>query len=354
MLGKPGVPQAVGGFLAWWRGELAALWPGRASSADSDAAIWELSPLDGQLSLRTGSDGARYLIDPDDDEAELPAGLKVPATPVVLQLDPAFAMVAPVELPLAAEENLDRVLSYQMDHETPFTADQVFFDHRVTVRDRGAQKLIAELVVIPRRVLEPLFEHLRSWGVPLKAATLRIDGDSHSYNLLPDAWRATPRRWPLLLNGALAAAALVLLAAGVALPLFAKQQTLDALEPQVKEARDAALATRQLREETEQLRARLDFARNEKRDRVKLLDVLGELTSLLPDDTWLLQLEVRGDEVQLRGETPNAAQLVGLLEASERLRNARFRSPVVQIAAAGRERFHLSVDLQQQQEEDDQ
>ena len=75
---------------------------------------------------------------------------------------------------------------------------------------------------------------------------------------------------------------------------------------------------------------------NEKRARGKLLDVVDEITRLLPDDTWLLELEVRGDEVQMRGETPNAAQLVGLLEASKRLHNARFRSPVIQVAVAGR------------------
>ena len=111
-----------------------------------------------------------------------------------------------------------------------------------------------------------------------------------------------------------------------------------------------ALTTSQLRQEIQQLRDRLDFAVNEKRARVKLLDVLVEITSLLPDDTWLLELEVRGDEVQMRGETPNAAQLVGLLESSKQLHNARFRSPVIQIAAAGRERFHLSVQLQQEGE----
>ena len=72
-----------------------------------------------------------------------------PTVPVVLRLDPALAIVQPVELPLVAEENLGQVLAYQMDRETPFTADRVYFDYRVVDRDRPAQLLGAELVVIP-------------------------------------------------------------------------------------------------------------------------------------------------------------------------------------------------------------
>ena len=101
-----------------------------------------------------------------------------------------------------------------------------------------------------------------------------------------------------------------------------------------------------LQDEIQRLRERLDFAVNEKRMRTQLLEVLAEVTRLLPDDTWLMELEVTGNEVQMRGETSNAAQLVGLFESSKRLRNARFRSPVTQVPGGQRERFHLSVDMQ--------
>lgn len=343
------MPQSVLGFLAWWRGELAALWPRRGGD-DADTIVWGLEPHGTQLSLQAGRDGAHYLIDPDDVEAGPPAGLKIPAAPVILRLDPGFAMSQPVELPLAAEEDLARVLAYQMDRETPFTAERVFFDFRITGRDRGAQQLDVELAIIPRRLLEPALECLRRWGVPMAAAQLSIEGGDHRFDVLPDAWRATASRWPRVINGILAVLLLALLGAGVALPLLDKQRTLDALEPRLAAARKEALVTNELRGQIQQLRDRLDFAVDEKRDRVKLLDVLMEITSLLPDDTWLLELEVRGNEVQMRGEAPNAAQLVGLLEASPQLHNARFRSPVVQVAAAGRERFHLSVELHREDE----
>ncbi len=357
-------------FWRWWSGELAALWPGRQGGV-AESAIWDLEPIDGQLALHAGSDDARYLIDPDDEDMDCPPGVRVPSRAVVLRVDPTLAMLQRVDLPLAAEENLRQVLTYQMDRETPFTAEQVFFDFRVIERDRTRQQLGLELAVLPRRLLDPVFERLRCWGVAVRAVQVPVAGGGAPFNLSPADRRqgvrrgrrarrlpgrrhllpaedgAGPRRLLLVFNGILALLAVGLLGVGLALPLLEKQRIITALEPQLAAARRAALVANGLRDEIAQATERLDLAVREKRVRVKLLDVLQEITRLLPDDTWLQELEVTGTEVQMRGETPSAAQLVGLLEASERLRNARFRSPVTPSPVSGRERFHLSVEVQQ-------
>lgn len=344
MLTSLRLPPPVGAFLTWWWNELSGMWPGRRDLTDPEKDAWDLTSMAQQLALQAGRDGARYLIDPDEADAERPEGLKAPSAPVVLRLDPELAIVQELELPLATEEGLDRVIAYQMDRETPFTADRVFYNFRVLARDRVSKQLRVELAVVPRRTLEPVLDRLQRWGVPLQAALLHADGAV--FDLLPADRRATASRWPRLINATLLTVALALVATGLSLPLLGKQRTLAQLEPQVVTARKGALTTNQLRDEIQQLRERLDFAVNEKRSRIQLLEVVAEVTRLLPDDTWLTELEVTGSEVQMRGETPNAAQLVGLFESSKRLGNARFRSPVTQVPGGQRERFHLSVDVQ--------
>src|SRR5262249_28882279 len=58
-------------------------------------------------------------------------------------------------LPAAAEDKLRQVLSFEMDRQTPFKADQVYFDYRIATRDAAAKNLAVNLTVAPRAQLDP-------------------------------------------------------------------------------------------------------------------------------------------------------------------------------------------------------
>jgi general secretion pathway protein L len=72
-------------------------------------------------------------------------------------------------------------------------------------------------------------------------------------------------------------------------------------------------------------------------------DILLELTRALPDDTWLAELGVVGNELRLVGYSASATSLIGLIGQSKLLAEPRFRSAVTQDAASSRERFELGV-----------
>jgi hypothetical protein len=77
------------------------------------------------------------------------------------------------------------------------------------------------------------------------------------------------------------------------------------------------------------------------------------VTHLLPDDTWLTQLEIktsgRGKEAQhdllIRGESANAGRLVTLLEDSRMFAQAAPRSPTTKIQPGPGEIFDLGAQL---------
>jgi hypothetical protein len=83
------------------------------------------------------------------------------------------------------------------------------------------------------------------------------------------------------------------------------------------------------------------------------LQVVEDVTKLLPDDTWLTQLEMkttaRGKdahrEVVLRGESANAGRLVSLLEDSKVFEQAAPRSPTTKIQPGPGEIFDLGAQL---------
>ena len=75
-----------------------------------------------------------------------------------------------------------------------------------------------------------------------------------------------------------------------------------------------------------------------------VMRLLDEMTRIVPDGTWVSQLDIKGIEVQVQGQSPAAASLIGLLEDSESFSNPQFRSPVTQIPRSDLERFHLSAE----------
>jgi len=81
--------------------------------------------------------------------------------------------------------------------------------------------------------------------------------------------------------------------------------------------------------------------------------VLDEITKLLPDDTWLTQMEVktqaRGKDTQrellMRGESGNAGRLITLFEESSVFTQAAPRSPTTKIQPGPGEIFDLAAQL---------
>lgn len=72
------------------------------------------------------------------------------------------------------------------------------------------------------------------------------------------------------------------------------------------------------------------------------LDVLRELTGLLPNDTWLTGFYFNGNEVTVDGYSMRASLLLIKLGESRFLRDVKFSGPVVK-AQGGKERFRIDM-----------
>ncbi len=164
-------------------------------------------------------------------------------------------------------------------------------------------------------------------------------------NLLPEQGRKPTPVTARRVNTLLAVLALLLLISAVSLPIWHKRQVIKTLEPELQAAAQQASEVRRLREEVELLQAGSRFLIEKKQSSLLVVQVMNEITRILPDDTWINRLEISGAEVQLQGQSTAAAALIPLIESSSILRNARFRSPVTQVARSNAERFHLSADI---------
>src|SRR5262249_39130228 len=91
-----------------------------------------------------------------------PGGARLPS---VIRLSHANVLSKTLRLPLAAERQLDQVLAFEMDRETPFGADDVYWNCRVLKRDRERKQLLVRLMLMPRAGLSHLLDHLAAAGI---------------------------------------------------------------------------------------------------------------------------------------------------------------------------------------------
>jgi general secretion pathway protein L len=340
-------------LAGWWVSELAEMLPRAFRARLRRRAQRLLVDFDGELASFTVCEGPR-------EQRILEVDFRVNAVPaaeaaddikkacggrvrdIVVRVAAQHALRRTLAMPLAAERNLRAVLGFEMDRYTPFKAELVYYDFAVLGRDE--RNLQVALTVVARKLVDPLLGLLRRWG--LEASALEA-GDRT--NLLPAAQRGNARGSAGWANKALAGCAALLLVAALALPFVQKAQSVARLEQELEDVRKEALAAEQARKALEQLAAEENALVQRRRQRPAAIQVVQEITRLLPDSTWLNQLELTGTRVKIRGESSNASELVTSIEKSGVFKGAAFDGSVTRDPRTERERFAISATAQPQE-----
>ena len=351
--------RTIAASFRWWLTELAALIPARLRSLmstglprlavdlDEQVAVIRLFRGDRAVELDriardgTGSEEAGISV------AKLAKRFKLEKAEVVLRLPPDQGLRQRLELPLMAESELREALYFQIDRHTPFPPDKVYYDYKVVQRDTAAEQLTVEMVVTPQPVVARALAEAERLGLAASVVDLRDDRTDAppSFNLLRANGSTSTRRAATRLNIALAAIAMLVGGTAIYLPLARQDAALDRLRAEAAEAKLAAEAVMSLQETIEQSQRRRDFLRQEKRRQAARVILLEELSAALPDNTWLTQLSVTGNEVQVHGFSPAASELLAQLDQFPLFRAPKFRSPVTRERDRALERFNLSFEL---------
>jgi general secretion pathway protein L len=339
-------------FLSWWWAQLVGLLPRqlrRSPPTAADATV--ITPLGaiGQgieavaIGLRrNGKEGAlgRFPL-AASGLAEIP---HAPAKPAVLRLSEAEVLAKTVVLPLAAERELDQVLEFEMDRETPFRADELYWNHRIEATDRQNAKLSVRLVLVPKATLAALIDSLAQAGLrPVRAEIadgpdagywLPLDGDGHPVD------RAARR----LLRPLAAACAALALAAAVT-PFVRQSIDTAKLNRSLAAGRAAAAEADRLRSEIARLVGSADLVEKQREKVGEPLAVLAATTRIIPDDSYLTELQLDQRKLTMSGRSAGAARLIGAMAADSMFRNPAFSAPVTRIEALRQEIFTITTEV---------
>jgi general secretion pathway protein L len=314
-------------FLRWWIGELSSMVPAWMRPASLEASSFvavQLESVDSKMS-------------PPQTVGSSELALTLPSDRVLRKT---------ITLPLATQENLRQVLEFQLDQHTPFSPNQIYFGYRVTARDFEHEQLTVEIVATPREAVDAALKTLGALGSPVRVVFARdMLAANTLVNLLPVAVGTAPSLFRHGANPWLAALVAILALVALAAPIVIKREAVVQMLPWVDKGKKAAETVDSMRRELDARVEQHNYVLEKRQKTPAVIQVLEELTRVLPDDTWVQTLDIKGKELQIQGETASSVRLIGLFEQSSVFKDSSFRSPLTKGQVSGTERYQLALQI---------
>jgi general secretion pathway protein L len=346
-------------FLRWWGRELSFLVPTKIRQffyTPRPAII--IRPTAEQFELSYEINGVQKILATvarDSSKAEavkllLSSDDRFKNAVFILRLSNHDALNKTLNLPLAAQSNISQVVSYELDRYSPFKAEQVYFATRLERIDTDAAQIVAQLLLVPRKLLETLYADCKILGISLHYVEVEncpndLQQLHSAYNLLPPHLQIKESNTSRWIVGGLLTSLAILSLAGLALPVWLEYQAVENLQAKIAKIDKEVKAVKNLQAEMETMREENQLLINEKIAMPSVVSILNEISRLMKDDSWLSYLQYSDGQLQLQGESPTASNLLADLEASDYFAKANFASPVTQDKASGMERFQISAEI---------
>jgi general secretion pathway protein L len=265
---------------------------------------------------------------------------------VEMDLAPAQVLFRPLDFPKQAADFLDGMIRTQIDRLTPWPAEDAVFGWSSPSLS-GQERIELMLAATSKQEIEPLVQLAAGLGAQSLTAFAKppAAGDAQEniekirvfdQPLRSAAHRVldTPRTLRVVLLSAGAAAAVALLATAYFGDGFDSEQ--QQLMQRISQRRAA------LRLGPDGGSA-LGLLAKRKQTGPSTVVVLEALSQALPDGTYVTELRIDGDKVQVIGMTQDAPSLIRLIEKSPQFARATFFAPTTRGQNEPGEQFHIEV-----------
>lgn len=276
-------------------------------------------------------------------------GLKNKTIQILLAIPENELLKKTISLPAASEPEIHAVLGFEMDKQTPFTVDQVYYDCQVIRRDKINKLITVALYVTPRKKLEKILDKISTIQLSPELVSVYSNNELQTdINLLPDNLTIKTKKSLGAFNMGLMVTTLLLFLTALYGPLMVKSNQLSELEAEVDNYRQQAMSAQPIIKERDEILSRTRFLDEKVQSNKEMIKVISELSRLLPDNTWLSRLIIRNGEIQIHGESDTAIAIIQLIEDSPMFNDAQFRSPVTQNNITRKDKFHVSAVIQKE------
>jgi general secretion pathway protein L len=280
----------------------------------------------------------------------LPAGAaesRLRSNRIELVLQSGRFMFRPLELPRRAGEFLDGIVRAQIDRLTPWSAEDAAFGYSKPA-DLGNDRLTVTVAATARKLIAPLLQALAGLGaqsIAVSTVAAETSGGTAAIKVLEQkAGDGLPiRRLRRTLTTILVAAGLLAVATVITDSLIG--DSLQARQDDVvnKIAAHRASLRASLKAGGDAELAGLERRKHETPSSVIVLEALSRI---FPDHTYVTELRIVGDKVQVVGVTSDAPSLIRLIEQSAYFTRATFFAPTTRSPSQSGDNFHIEAQIQ--------
>jgi general secretion pathway protein L len=261
-----------------------------------------------------------------------------------LVLRPSRFLVRPLELPARATEFIEGIVRVQIDRLTPWTAAEAVFGCGTPVT-AGSGKIVTTIAATTRATTEPYVAGLSAlYPASLSIFTRASEEGGELIKVFEQQARGLLDRQRLsrllrLVLAGLAVLAVLSTAAGSFIGNY-----LDSRQSELTNELNARRAA--LRLDRDGDRSPLAALARRKHGSQASVIAIEELSRVLPDNTYVTELHIDGNTLQITGVTQDAPSLIRLLEQSPHFSRATFFAPTTRTPSDPGDRFHIEAKLE--------
>ncbi|MHB8108951.1 MAG: PilN domain-containing protein [Syntrophorhabdaceae bacterium] len=130
------------------------------------------------------------------------------------------------------------------------------------------------------------------------------------------------------------------------IPLQLEKARLDRIEYQISIRKNEVKSIEGLKQESATIAADMAAIGNFKETTPMTIDIMKELTSLLPKTVWLTRSRITGETVEIEGYAASATELLPRLEQSPLFRKVEFSSPTIRDTRLNADRFVMKMEIE--------
>ena len=253
-----------------------------------------------------------------------------------------------ITLPSTTEENLENVVSYEMDRYTPFSKADVYFDIKVQDRNPEEQKIKVALSVIKKSIVEEILNFAVAAGLSIQTTFAEIDekdGQVEHFAFIKDQQQSNGSRSGSKVNKFLMILAAAMAIIALILPIAKNYWVAEQYKAELSLMQEDINQVRKLQSQYKAIKKDVEFINAQTSHSMKTLDLLNELSKIIPDNTFLSRLVLEQGVVRIRGNSDAASNLISVIDASEQFADVRFVAPVTQNSKTGKESFTVEFRL---------
>ena len=247
---------------------------------------------------------------------------------------------------------VDDILPFIEQMKSEGKSPRLFTHLKGRFRDRS-YALLERHVTVPYQVLNDLDLRLdfpgRREGIPYAALGVALESlwpAAARMNLLGKGRQREPKR-PAAVTAALG---LLVLFAGILYmvsPIGIEGKRVEEIDRQIALRKDEVGKVEAIRKEMDALSKEIASVNSIKTGKPMAIDIMKELTTLLPKNVWIARMRITDAGVDIEGySSGSAAELLPVLESSKYLQKVEFSSPTFRDARMNADRFVIKMEIE--------